>query len=461
MGHAFVDVQGLAGAWTLGTVQAGFELISRATLGRTPKKAGFGDVVIDANRHLVGDGWTQQEGGDLSEWEPLGEKYGTKAVAYVCGTPPCSGFSLLNNSAAAARKRGGPAPATARGPESSINDCMKALVRYGGTKCYGRDGKRGADVIAFESVQGAFKQGRSLMQYMLETLRADTGLDYNLTHVLMSGASVGAPQMRHRYYFVAHRIPFGVDAPEERTVATYGDALGDLVARPTTWDRQPYGKYASDWITEQNMYDPAGTFTDHFSINDEKDMLDALPARFGMMFNTDPARGLISHWQEGYSLEQALRAYMDANGGRSPAVLAKLGVDPERWYDFKTDHRNGFGGIFRTKRWHPGYVLTGGCLADQIHYENDRLLTVREGARMMGYPDTWQWREAVNQKVMQAGILIGKCCPVQSGRWISTWIDRALEGNPGKQGNRIGAHEFLHDSTGAYKRWKVGYTDYE
>src|SRR4249920_2848051 len=125
---AFVDCQGLAGAWTLGTVQAGFDLISRATLARTPVKDGFGDVVIDANRALVGDGWEQQLGGNLDEWEPLGEAYGTRPVAYVCGTPPCSGFSLLNNSAAAARKAGKAAPATARGADSSINDCMKALV---------------------------------------------------------------------------------------------------------------------------------------------------------------------------------------------------------------------------------------------------------------------------------------------------------------------------------------------
>jgi len=443
----FVDCQGLAGAWTLGTVQAGFELVSRATLARTEEKAGFGDIVIDANRHLVGDGWKQQLGCNLEDWEVVED------IAYLCGTPPCSGFSLLNNAAAAARKAGKENPATARGANSSINDCMKALVRYGGTKIYGRDGRRGADVIAFESVQGAFKQGRELMQYMLERLREDTGLDYNLTHVLMSGASVGNAQMRHRYYFVAHRIPFGVDQPAMRRVATYRDAIGDLTPLKATWDAQSYVAPASSYAA--GLLDPSGKVTGHYSINDEKDAAGELPARFGAVFGKPG--GLIEYWRAGESLDVCLKRYMDANGGSVPETLMEVGPGKSnivRWFDFDKDIRRGFSGQHRIPADKPGYVLTGGCLADQIHYSEDRLLTVREGSRMMGYPDTWQWDTA--KSVMGAGMWIGKCCPVQSGQWISTAVRAALEGDPGEPGEQIGPHEFLHNSTNAYKTWPVG-----
>src|SRR6478736_388146 len=121
--HTFVDCQGLAGHWTLGTVQAGFELVGRVSLGA------FGDQVLDSNRHLVGDNWQQYPGNGVDEWEAL-------EAAYLCGTPPCSGFSLLNNSAAQARKAGKEVPASARGADSAINSCMWELIRYAG-KCYG------------------------------------------------------------------------------------------------------------------------------------------------------------------------------------------------------------------------------------------------------------------------------------------------------------------------------------
>jgi hypothetical protein len=79
------------------------------------------------------------------------------------------------------------------------------------------------------------------------------------------------------------------------------------------------------------------------------------------------------------------------------------------------------------------------------------MLTVREVSRLMGLPDTWSWKAAAS--VSQAGAFTGKCCPVQTGRWISTWAARAIQGNPGQQGELIGDREYVHNSTTLYKAW--------
>lgn len=75
----FVDCQGFAGGFTLGTVQAGFELA-----GKCEQRGAFGAPNCLANRHLLGENWEVQEG-DPSTWEhPGGE------VVLVTGNPPCS-----------------------------------------------------------------------------------------------------------------------------------------------------------------------------------------------------------------------------------------------------------------------------------------------------------------------------------------------------------------------------------
>ena len=88
MSRYFVDCQGLAGAWSLGTAKAGFTLKHRATL-----PGGFGDIVMEDNRHKFKglDGyWTGEVGTPSDGWTPQMD------VSFLCGTPPCSGFSLPN-----------------------------------------------------------------------------------------------------------------------------------------------------------------------------------------------------------------------------------------------------------------------------------------------------------------------------------------------------------------------------
>lgn len=406
MSIPFVDCQGLAGHWTLGTAQAGFELVHRTSL-----PGGFGDQVLDANRPKFGSYDWSQETGPMEEWTPQ------HGIPYVCGTPPCSGFSLLNCSKGS----------NARGPESSINACMRELVTYA-SKCTGSDGKLGPEVVSFESVQGAFTQGRVLMQALRDIIERNTGQSYTLTHVLMSGSSTGGAQMRHRYFFVVHRVPFGVDRPEPRQVVTYEEAIGDLVGLKQTWDDQPLRTDAvSEWASQLTRED--GLVGAHISHTGTR-----LTAFFEDLHELG--------WQPGETVTEA---------------FTRLNYHPEAMSKFRNpdDSYRGWNWPTRINPDRPGYVLTGGGCQGFIHWAEPRYITVREAARLMGLPDDYVLPTGSPN---QASMWIGKCCPVSSGRWISSWVKRSLEGNPGTDVEEIGDREFYHNSTLDYKKWPGGNT---
>jgi site-specific DNA-cytosine methylase len=399
----FVDCQGLAGAWSLGTVQAGMELTHRVSL-----PGGFGDEVAGLNRPLLGNRWSQ-EVGQQEEWTP-------QVTDYLCGTPPCSGFSLLNTS----KKK------NARGVNSTINTCMKELIAYAG-RCEGSDAIAGPQIVAFESVQGAYTEGRPLMLALREMLELATKQKYTLTHVKMAGASVGAAQFRRRYYPVFHRIPFGIDEPTldllpDGHIVTYFDAIGDLAGSKIQWEAQRYRKKPkSEFAASRRRED--GKFTDHVPVDFKR---------------KSPA------------IEEALAAGWPRGMGLNTACV-ELGIRPpsiEKAFDEEKGKYRGFSWPRRIRPDRCGYVLTGAA-GSSVHWEESRSLTVREISRLMGYPDAWLWPTA-NHKV--AAAWVGKCCPVDSGRWISKQVRCAIEGSHiGSAQELIGDREYLHDSTNAYK----------
>lgn len=85
-----------------------------------------------------------------------------------------------------------------------------------------------------------------------------------------------------------------------------------------------------------------------------------------------------------------------------------------------------------------------------IHPYENRMFTHREVARIMGFPDDWVIKPIRTEKNLSFGW--GKGILVQCGEWIGSWVQAALDGNPGDyQGEPMGEREWLHDSTYAYR----------
>lgn len=412
-----VDVHGFGGGFTLGVVQAGFELTAKMS-----RAAGFGVYNTLANRHLLGDEW-ESHTGHPDEWPIV-------HADYVFGNPPCSGFSTLS------RK-------DFRGTDSTINEYMWEVIRYAG--------EVRPTIVAWESVQQTFRQGLELMRQLHAELESISGLKYHLTHVLHNNLSHGGCSMRRRYFWVASQVPFGVESGRitrdgERAlvdhVPTMGGALRDLERLGLTMVPQRYPTAAtvmtgsplerthvygsSTWCVRE-MHDGTGLVDGHdtYHSNTRDRVLELL---------LDDA----VEWHQGENMATVMRRYYDIHGHLSPSwnyMTKKVDDDgqivslPKAERLIETDFAMGHNQPTRWRSDRPANVLTGGAVHLVVHPTQDRTLTHREVARIQGFPDDWHIYPVRDAK--DVGPAWGKGVPVQAGRWVSYWAKMALEGAPG------------------------------
>lgn len=397
-----VDVQSFAGAFTLGAVQSGFELV-----GKREMIGGFGVPSIEANRHIVGDNWKTQVSAP-EEWEPV-------EAEFVLGTPPCSGFSLLNGS-----KQG-----KARGIDSTINACMWAFAEYA-AKC------PGGQVFAFESVMQAYSQGKELMQALHARVEELTGEQWTLTHVLQNSYSLGGAAMRVRYFWVVHKIPVGFEPPTPDRLPTAREVLQDLEGLGDTWNAQPYKRAPSWWSADRQHL--------HGVVDGHVTLKNAHTRRLNELLAS-------GEWFPGENEGGPLRRAHDA--GRLPEHWQRRINRLIEW-DFDPGWRS-------TKRWWPeraARVITGNACGESIHPTEPRTFTLREAFRIQGFPDDWTLAPLRTDK--GAWAYPGKGLPVEAGRWLATWVYRSLNDEPGTwTGEQVGDREFIVDVRDRYRLAKV------
>lgn len=390
---------GFAGGFTLGMTQAGFKLVGKREL-----PGGFGVANCERNRHLLGDDW-HSEVADPATWSvPTG------GVDVVFGNPPCSGFSVMSSK-------------KFRGADSKINHCMWAFADY--------VTRARPQVAVFESVQQAYSSadGHALMRRLREHVEEGTGQSWGLYHVKHNAYSVGGCAQRRRYFWVISRVPFGVAEPKPRVLPVLGDVIGDLAPLPLTWQAQPYRAPAHPWTEE--LISPSGTVDGHVNLTNP------LTRRLAdLMAEID--------WRPGEALATVVRRFHQTHGrlpeswaGQTEKIIARDFVmgftTPTRWNG--TKHAR---------------VITGGSLQMVIHPWLDRLITHREAARILGFPD--DWRILPLRGVAGLHMTWGKGISTHCGRWIGDWIRRALDGEPGDlRGRVVGDREREIDVTNTWQ----------
>ena len=406
--YRFVDCQCFAGGFTLGMVQAGFELA-----GKREMKGGFGVANCEANRHLLGNGW-HSEAVDPADWTvPEGD------IHVVAGNPPCSGFSVMSSK-------------EFRGADSKINHCMWAFAEY--------TAKVRPIIAVFESVQLACKEGegRELMKALRERLEELTGLSYFLYHVKHNAYSIGGSAMRKRYFWLVSQVPFGVEDPDITRYPTLNEVIGDLRNLPTQWEQQPYDDTEVSWWASSRRNDglngvPGQTVDGHIGTSSP------LHTRIGELIEW-------AGMKPRESIQNALRRCYEEHGSLPPAW---------KHNEAKFVANDFFHGFTAPCRWdgeYPTRVITGAALGTVIHPTLDRTITHREAARILGFPDDW----LINPLKGVGGLNLtwGKGITVDCGRWIGEWIKRALDGNPGTYvGEPVGERENMIDCTNT---WQTG-----
>src|SRR6185312_504217 len=386
----YLGVQTYACGFDVGATQAGLELV-----GRLEDKNGFGLRQCEANRRILGDNWESQAV-DPEHWQPL-------PAEIVLSNPPCSAFSSMTYGT------------ITDSVGHSINDCMWNSIRYAS--------KVKPRVFVMESVQGAAVRGAGLMRQLRSYLETATGESYWLYHVLQNNGALGGASIRRRYFLVLSAVPFGVELPEYGPPPTLFETIGDLQTLDyRTWGPQKLISPVSDWVAKECMSDTGlvdGHMTAKWTTPGMQRLVDLLEG------DTEDAE----IWPQNACLTAALRNYYRTHG-KLPDSWHFQGRDG-RWADEALLAKNFEMGFTRPKRWvysKPAYVIIGGAMYLVLHPTQNRMLTHRECARIMGFPDDWVVAPLQGLRGLEEGW--GKGTSIHPARWIANWARLAVEERP-------------------------------
>jgi site-specific DNA-cytosine methylase len=268
------------------------------------------------------------------------------------------------------------------------------------------------------------------MQRLRNKLEADTGLNWSLTHVKHNAYTLGGSSIRPRYFWVASRVPFGVEEDAPTRYPIVDDVIGDLESLTSSWNAQPYRSPPSWWSKERR--------SDSGLVDGHVGMTSIVTDRLAQL-----AREV--DWYPGESLGTVTRRAMEVNGTLPDMWKAHQSRIVER------DHELGYTTPTRWRANRPARVITGGALGGVIHPRLHRCITHREAARILGFPDDWLIRPLRGASGLH--MTWGKGITVDCGRWIARWARRSIDGDPGDViGVEIGERERLVDLTNAWKR---------
>lgn len=381
--YTFTSCQTFAGGLDMGMVQSGLTMIHKVE-----QAGGFGMINCTSNQHLLGP--FTHEVGDYQDWS-------VKRSDILASNPPCSGFSLMTD-----HKH--------RGVDAKINACMWTVQQYAA--------RIRPAIVIMESVRQAYTGGHELMTALRSELEKLSGLRYNLYHVMQNAYDLGGVAERPRYFWTAvqEHIPFGVEYPDLDAYPRMYDAIADLEGMSQTWETQPYRRPAT-WWSEAHARPALMNGTDgHITVREGIPMTRAYDL-------LDYANELGIGWPHGKCI-----------GDVAKEVYLRTGRLPESWYG-QIDRllKNNFQlGFMQIKRWDPNkpaHVITGAAMNMVLHPYERRMITHRETARIMGFPDDWKIKPMINSSALR--MTWGKGVTVQCGRWIGEWCRNALDGNPG------------------------------
>lgn len=250
-------------------------------------------------------------------------------------------------------------------------------------------------MVLMENVPGlAHRHNFGLLRTIFESFQQ---LGYRCVADVLLAADYGVPQLRYRFALVGTRhdepltLPVPTHSPEEtlwqRPFVTLGEAIGDLRPKPADAadEHVPYGTLAANGF-QRYVRDGQTGVTNHTASATEKVNLD--------------------------------RARFVPEGGNWKDIPAHL--LPPRFFECRmTDHSTTYA---RPRRDSPSFTITslfGNITAGAFtHPTQNRAFTVREGARLQSFKDSFRFCGPSNSQYRQIGNAVPPLLACAIGRHL-------------------------------------------
>lgn len=399
-----------AGGMSLGFEQAGFDIAAAVEIDpihaavhhfNFPASAVLARSIIG----LTGDAVRDAAG------------IGRKTVDVVFGGPPCQGFSLIGH----------------RMLDDPRNQLVKEFVRM--------VGELGARAFVFENVRGlTIGKHRAFLETLIQTFEG-MGYRVRIPWKVLNAINHGVPQDRQRLFLLGSKKGLPTPCyPDETTTAANGlFGRSGKGPTPTCADALADVPDAESWdilMTTDSVAHGGGDCASEYA----RELRCATEGawHFGYVRNWNPA-----------ILTASMRTAHTAISRRRFAATREGEVEPISRF-FKLPRH----GVCNTLR--AGTDAARGAFTSPrpIHYAFPRCVTVREMARLHGYPDWFRFHVTKWHGARQ----IGNSVPPPLARAVAGAVIRALGIIPGRPARQLdlGRPEILAMRMGeAAAYWKV------
>ena len=373
-----IDLFSGAGGMSLGFEQAGFDIVAAVEID--PIHAAIHHYNFPGTTVMVRSivGLTGQE---VRERTGIGNT----PVDVVFGGPPCQGFSLIGH----------------RVLDDSRNKLVKEFVRL--------VAELGARTFVFENVKGLTIGKHRVFLDALICAFEDSGYRVHIPWKVLNAMNYGVPQDRQRLFLLGAKKGGTLPDYPDATSTTENDLFGGKPKRPT-----PTCSEALADLPNIEQWDDLMT-SDSVEINNGKVLTDY--ARELRCLSDDAWHfGYMRHWQPSLLTSSMRTVHTDISKKRFAAT--KEGeIEPISRF-FKLSRS----GVCNTLR--AGTDASRGAFTSPrpIHYAFPRCITVREMARLHGYPDWFRFHVTKWHGARQ----IGNSVPPPLARAVARAIMQAL-----------------------------------
>jgi DNA (cytosine-5)-methyltransferase 1 len=377
-----IDLFSGAGGLSLGFEQAGFDVVAAVEIDPVHAaihKFNFPDCAI-LPRSVIG-----LSGQELRS----AARIGVRPVDVVFGGAPCQGFSLMGQ----------------RALDDPRNALVREFVRIVSELC--------PRYFVFENVKGlTLGTHRRFLEEVIEAF-GDVGYRVRLPWQVLNASSYGVPQERERLILLGAR--------KDLTLPVYPAETTRAAGSNPTLDRVPEGPTCLAALDDL----PNADQFEELLVGDEVTVgAWRTPSDYAAELRCLDGRG----WHYGYrrkwepkTLTGSMRTDHSAISVRRFAETAGGGTEPiSRFYKLPAN------GVCNTLRAGTDSARGAFTSPRPIHYKHPRCITVREMARLHGYPDWFRFHETKWHGARQ----IGNSVPPPMARAVAASIVDALGVKP-------------------------------